>query len=181
MIFVAATAMALGLMLIPFDQNTLLKFLHYCFERPTEGWEGRGVIHRIAHFTLWAIVPFLVTWTVAVPAALRLRRPRPSRRCLGRQPGVLAALLGTVAVVFATALGVVMAFTFDPNLERGFIRTVDLGSILTAAMILGGWIAMAVGGRWRPEPTWIDRFGRFLGVSWLVAGLAGIYYLSGAL
>jgi hypothetical protein len=180
MILVAANAMALGLQRIPLDQTRPFEILPDYFETPEGGWEVRVVMLRIAEFTIWPVIPVLAAWTVAL-LALRLRGPRPSRRRLGRLPGAMAAILGTIAVGCATALGVVMALTFDPDLERGFVRTVDLGSILAGAMILGGWIAIAVGGRWRPEPTWLDRTGRVLGVSWIVAGLVGIYYLNGAL
>lgn len=30
------------------------------------------------------------------------------------------------------------------------------------------WLVLAVAGRWRPEPSWIDRSGRVLGVTWIV-------------
>jgi hypothetical protein len=180
MILVAATAAALALMMVPLDQVSPIEIVHDFFERPKGGWEVREVLNRIAQFTLWPVFPFIASWTVAL-LALWLRWPRHSRRRLGRQPGAMAAIVGTVAVGLATALGVVTSLTFDPDLERGFMRTSDLGSILAGAMILGGWIAMAVGGRWRPEPDWLDRFGRLLGVIWVVTGLLGLYYLSGAL
>jgi hypothetical protein len=34
--------------------------------------------------------------------------------------------------------------------------------------ILGAWSALAICGRWSPEPSWIDRLGRILGVFWIV-------------
>jgi hypothetical protein len=41
-------------------------------------------------------------------------------------------------------------------------------------------MTMALCGRWRPEPTWLDRWGRFLGATWVV--IAMIYgYFTGTL
>ncbi|MFI5459156.1 MAG: hypothetical protein ACHRXM_27320 [Isosphaerales bacterium] len=33
--------------------------------------------------------------------------------------------------------------------------------------VFGGWSALALSGRWRPEPSWIDVAGRITGVVWL--------------
>ena len=175
MILVAASASALALMLIPLGPgNTAFEALHDLFERPKGGWVIGEVLVSMVEFTTWAIVPFVATWTVAA-LAFQLRRPRLSRRRLGRQPGAMVVLLGTISVGLATAWGVVVALAFDRDPEHYFFFSATLGSILAGAMIIGGWIAMAVGGHWRPEPTWLDRFGRLLGVSWIVIGSAGIF------
>ena len=39
--------------------------------------------------------------------------------------------------------------------------------VLTAA----GWSVLIFDRRWRPEPSWIDRAGRCLGIYWLAAGV----------
>jgi hypothetical protein len=41
-----------------------------------------------------------------------------------------------------------------------------------AAAVAGIWSLLICDRRWRPEPTWIDRLGRCLGIYWLAAGLA---------
>jgi hypothetical protein len=33
------------------------------------------------------------------------------------------------------------------------------------------WLVAGAGGRWRPEPSWVDRAGRLLGVAWLILTL----------
>jgi hypothetical protein len=176
MILVAATAAALALMELPLQpDDTAFEILHRFFERPRGGWSFGAVVALIIGFTFWAIIPFVATWTVAA-FTFQLRRPRPPRGRVGRQPGAMAALLGTIAVSFSTAWGVVMELAFS-SFIREFLFIAGFASILAAAMIAGGWIAMAVGGRWRPEPTWLDRLGRLLGVSWIVAGLAVILSL----
>jgi hypothetical protein len=45
-----------------------------------------------------------------------------------------------------------------------FVYHVDVGFA-----ILGGWVALVLSGRWRPEPSWIDRAGRIIGVTWIAA------------
>jgi len=37
-----------------------------------------------------------------------------------------------------------------------------------ASAVGSAWLILFVGGRWRAEPGWIDRFGRLLGAVWLV-------------
>jgi hypothetical protein len=39
------------------------------------------------------------------------------------------------------------------------------------------WATLALGGRWRAEPSWIDRLGRIVGVAWMVMGVAAAYGL----
>jgi hypothetical protein len=40
--------------------------------------------------------------------------------------------------------------------------------------LLGGfgvvvaWITLVLVGRWRPEPTWLDRLGRAVGIVWIL-------------
>ena len=33
------------------------------------------------------------------------------------------------------------------------------------------WMALVLAGRWRRSADWIDRFGRILGVFWIISGL----------
>jgi hypothetical protein len=37
--------------------------------------------------------------------------------------------------------------------------------------VAGAWLALALAGWWRPEPSWVDRLGRALGLGWLFANL----------
>jgi hypothetical protein len=30
------------------------------------------------------------------------------------------------------------------------------------------WFTLVLTGRWRPEPSWVDRWGRALGCSWII-------------
>jgi hypothetical protein len=38
--------------------------------------------------------------------------------------------------------------------------------------VAGVWLALWISGRWRPEPGWIDRFGRLLGGFWVLSLVA---------
>jgi len=37
-----------------------------------------------------------------------------------------------------------------------------------AAGVAGAWLILMLAGWWRPEPSWIDRLGRVLGLFWVV-------------
>jgi hypothetical protein len=38
-------------------------------------------------------------------------------------------------------------------------------------VVAGAWLTLLLAGAWRPEPTWVDRAGRALGVGWIMAAL----------
>ncbi len=112
-------------------------------------------------------------WTVAV-IPLRLRRPRPPWRRLGRQPGFIAASAAALALtllilVIARAWmvkGVAAFFVGDIELSL-----VVLGPSLAGAAVLGSWTTLILGRRWRAEASWPDRLGRALGAYWIAMGL----------
>ncbi len=55
-------------------------------------------------------------------------------------------------------------------LGSGFIHasTVVVGYAQEVSFaVMGAWIALALSGRWRPEPSWVDRSGCLLGMLWL--------------
>ena len=102
----------------------------------------------------WSFVqPSLLIWFLAF-VAFRLRKPRPPLRVVALQPGMVALW----AVVFHEAIHTVFLTASD-----------GYGPDLWPEMVLGccvlpiAWGAMKLTGRWRPEPSWIDRLGRILG------------------
>ena len=99
---------------------------------------------------------------------LRLLPPRPPMRRVRRQPGFIASV--TSAFYLAD---LVVSFSFmrlarpSPWGVFGYlywIATPTVGSV-----ILLGWFVLAVSGRWQAERSWIDRFGRALGIGWIIA------------
>lgn len=129
---------------------------------------------------LRATTPCLASLGLAL-LACRLRPPRPSIRRIARQPGT-AALACSALVMAAEAAILLAARALKPALDRllpldpSFLTTPrqPLGLALatsifemTGPAVAIGWFGLLVGGRWRPEPTWIDRAGRCLGISWI--------------
>ncbi len=129
---------------------------------------------------IFAWGPVLTCWALAL-LALRLRPPRPARRRLFAPPGVAACFLATLLVGFGTVesawrsclvpdfvgVDVIHATPRIPELAR--VLQVGSTSATVGFGIAALWIWMTAAGRWRPEPHWIDRAGRILGVTWLVA------------
>jgi hypothetical protein len=54
--------------------------------------------------------------------------------------------------------------TFTRRHMSGFVYHIDVGFA-----VLGGWAVLVLSGRWRPEPSWIDRAGRIIGATWIGA------------
>jgi hypothetical protein len=142
---------------------------------------------------LWSCLvlasPFAMAWTLAI-LALRLRRPRPRWRRLVRQPGFIAGLMAAIVLAIRLAGFATMYWRVhnDPGLAvpairlgrpKGCIVAGNMGLLAfdtdhflgTLAMIglavASTWMLMLLGGRWRPERSWIDRAGRALGWFWI--------------
>jgi hypothetical protein len=141
--------------------------------------------------TIWAailaVLPVPAVWSIAL-FGLRLRRPRPALRRLVRQPGFVAA--GAVTLVAAVRMAgflVLIARTFGRttlgalydvwamSFFRGPIDVATLynsvyfasSAIGTSMAVAAAWLLLAVSGRWRSEPGWLDGLGRILGTFWI--------------
>jgi hypothetical protein len=113
-----------------------------------------------------------------------LLRPKDRTRLRYGAPGLLVHLVIWAAVAVWFVGQVVNAALFTLFGER--LRFYGVGwrfSVLQGlnsdfprdAMmaIVGGWLTLAVVGRWKPERAWDDRLGRFLGIVWLIFYLGG--------
>jgi hypothetical protein len=101
------------------------------------------------------VVPFLLILPLA-QLAFRIRRPRPPMNRALLQPGTAASValvLSFLALFELSALG----FLPPSPLVR---QAVGGGSVALA------WVVLAISGRWRREPGWIDRTGRLVGAAW---------------
>jgi hypothetical protein len=143
--------------------------------------------------TIWACIlaafPLPVLWSIAL-FALGLRPPRASLHRLVRQPGFVAA--GAVTLVAAIRLaGFLMLIArslgnrsstlgfFDGFILRDLFRgPVPVSAIYdsayfaatafgTSTAVAAAWLLLAVSGRWRSQPDWLDRLGRGLGIFWI--------------
>ena len=125
---------------------------------------------------LLPLLPCLATWSAAV-VVIRLVPPRPRRRRLVCQPGLVAAAVVTVTLLIESALLMASAkidgrfgrsspsdvATFGAN---GFVMLGHHAGWAVAA----SWLTLAFIGRWRSEASWIDRLGRALGFAWILIG-----------
>lgn len=113
------------------------------------------------------ISPGVATLTVAT-LILRLRKPRPTFRCLVRQPGMVATIASLVGLAGAImSWGYMLYHTGLLNPAWLNINFWARASIPTACTVIGSWLILALGGRWRAERSWIDRIGRVLGLYWI--------------
>jgi hypothetical protein len=145
-----------------FFQNELRVFL---IGRPKEDW-ALEVLDWMPMILL-GLFPRYVDLLMPAMLAIRLRRPRPTWRRLSRQPGVVACAAGTAAMA-AGCLIVAVRLLFNsptgPSFDSQGWLTVE--SRVPVA-ILASWLLLALSGRWRAEPGWVDRVGRFLGFYWV--------------
>ncbi len=141
---------------------------------------------------LLVAAPMAIFWTLAI-LGLRLRRPRERWRRLLRQPGLVACLAPLFVVLarlpgYATMRLRIVLLNTNINIRSPFFVIGERWServpwstdpvvfgfdqaLNTLAMIgvavAASWLLLAASGRWRAEPSWIDRAGRALGVYWI--------------
>jgi hypothetical protein len=117
---------------------------------------------------------------------LQLRPPRPRPRRLTRQPGFVACAAAAAGMTAGGISGIALAVLGQPHLRFlnnalfNLLPQIDLvptqvtsWSYVEAGItpaIVTAWIAQALGRRWRPEPTLLDRAGRVLGAYWILLG-----------
>jgi hypothetical protein len=136
------------------------------------------------------LVPLLACWTLAL-LLLRLRQPRPSLRRVMLQPGMTASCAVTLTIGIISCGYVVSQVLEYRQPTRGpwnsrAPRQQLLDSVpdLCVAIsrdsfshvgltVAGCWLIQAIGGRWRPVRSWIDRWGRWLGVLWMLVIVLG--------
>jgi hypothetical protein len=114
-----------------------------------------------------------VPWMAAM-IVIRLRRPRP--RVVRSQPGFIAC----VAVMASLLPGLAWFATIHhrPGFQRaqGFEQAWAIATQWTDTAGLGAWFALFLARRWRPEPSWIDRMGRALGLYWIILLVGMLLY-----
>ncbi len=136
-------------------------------------------------FLLMSPTPTLTSISVAL-LACRLRRPRPKLRRLFRQPGTVAItcvpllfVLQGALLLASLGLDLVIKRIWPPAPNPSSFSVTIPGSLATLFTVSGAgtviaacWLLLLAVGRWKPEPTWIDRSGRLLGVCWIAIDLA---------
>jgi hypothetical protein len=109
-----------------------------------------------------------------VPAVLilGLSRAQPSRRDAARGAGLVTCFVAVAASIlpilwFAGRVLDESRLPY-PNYSVAFNNVFGRWMIAAGPMILGAWIALAIQGRWLPNPTWTDRAGCALGSCFLL-------------
>jgi len=123
-----------------------------------------------------AVEPWLAALTVAF-IVIRLRRPRPPFRRLVRQPGMAACLaVLTLMAVNCVAVGTALAILGTPREEEALYGRFVMPILHKAGGgVAAVWLVMGLARVCRPEPGWIDRAGRLLGLCWVLIFLAGTW------
>lgn len=115
---------------------------------------------RFANLCLLNLLMFLIPGMLL----MRLRRPRPPWSDLRRQPGFLACALLSLFLAMLFLEMLPLSFLGPP--PRRLFMTVPW---LVSASVPIAWVVLALRGSWKPEPHWLDRLGRVVGVVWTIS------------
>ncbi len=122
--------------------------------------------------------------------SLSLRRPRPPVAQLARRPGFAACAAVMLSLAATSSLLVVYNFInrtvegqsplFNPpKLLLGLWMAMP---ITTGVSVMASWLTLALNKIWRPEPNWIDRSCRLIGLMWPLLALTqadGLFMILG--
>jgi hypothetical protein len=169
MSLIAATAIGLAIVKV-FAEESL----------PSDTWDPNVPWLSRKMDLVWAYIlvtlPCPTMWALTL-LILRLRRPRPDLRQIARQPGVTACGAVALTLLVRTIGLLIVGFRTGFDLTntnlivswQSWVRmysTMPMGAEMTIAVAVA-WVTLSLTGCWCPEPTWVDRAGRLLGVYWL--------------
>jgi hypothetical protein len=171
MVLIAATAVALvPISFVCNDPDTHLGLVD-------DGWPLWSI--WLFAWELNMLMSALVITSSAAILFLRLRSPRPRFSRICRQPGAAACLIILVATFYFFAqYGLLVCFYHAGGYEWNEAVTLIRWESVRAA--LAGWVDISIpivwlilwlGKFWRPEPSWIDRTGRVIGIYCTFASL----------
>lgn len=141
-----------------------------------------GIGHWLHLFEIgWPSCFAVALALVLIP--LRWRKPRPSVSRILRQPGTVASL-ATVGSMIACLVTTRIGETITKAANQPTPSKVVFGNSWYWSKAVGGismsvtgvWIALALGGRWSPERSWLDRTGRALGIYWLLVYFMNLFW-----
>jgi hypothetical protein len=119
-------------------------------------------------------VPFASSITIAL-LFLRLVRLHSSASRLAREPGFVACLAASMVLLVGGSMTFSGVSRNTSAPWRGLFFSDYFVYLLqpferaeVGFAVVASWLLITVGGRWRSEPTWIDRCGRALGVYWIM-------------
>jgi hypothetical protein len=131
---------------------------------------------------VFGLAPRYIALSMVCLLAMRLRRPRPNLRSLSRQPGAVACAAAAAAMAAGGIIVLTLMLCLDeqnyvqdhPEAEYPWLIVHSRISMAVPA----AWFILAWSGRWRSEPSWIDRTGRVLGAYWIGLLIYHCYLLS---
>ena len=122
---------------------------------------------------LLTYVGFCLAWAMM---GLRIREDRHTQsEIAGERPGFISCLAIAVGGAARWILTLIdeRNFTFNSRGERLLSGAEHgLSPYETAPVIIIAWITLWLSKGWSAEKTWTDRFGRALGIGFLIAGIA---------
>lgn len=132
--------------------------------RLVRGRTRGGEIVAVLDYAQSKYLPFAMTGTIALMAS-RLIPPRASFPRLARQPGAVACFVATLTISILAAW-VASVHLFRPG---RYHRPFGLWGycLYVSFAVISGWSCLALSGRWRAEPSWVDRAGRLIGMVWI--------------
>jgi hypothetical protein len=176
MILIAATALGMALLRLRISFADVAKFF---LELKPTSWVGRSYSAKvlIATGVLELIVPCFFSWTIGL-VVIRLLSPRPRLRRLLVQPGFVACAAFLAAALLAYAIAMATPTVRGRLVSRGSRWLLGYHGIASLICVQQGgwavfvaWLMLALSRRWIPEPSWVDRLGRVLGIFWMAAAL----------
>jgi hypothetical protein len=158
---IAVAAVSVGIALVRATAPTIDTIWRPPYVTYVPGTRNITVVYGLLSYVL----PFLAAWTPAL-LFLRLRQPRPRLRYVFRQPGTVACVAATLAMSIELFFVVPLLAFSSRFWEVESLFFVGYSPEVSFA-IIGSWSALALTGRARTEPGWIDLAGRITGAAWL--------------
>ena len=162
--------LALGLMVLRWIDAENDEIILWSFSR--EAWSKENIKQPL--FVLFLMIPPIVAGLTLALIPIRLLGPRPRLRRLACQPGFMASVTAASTLVFVCLpAATVLSVTGQAVGQDVILESFPFLVVIVGLAVVASWMTLMLGRRWRAEPSWIDRFGRIMGLFWIVAGMAG--------
>jgi hypothetical protein len=123
--------------------------------------------HAAANILLMAATMSLAVMVLArARSATLLTRPGPAA-CLAAAAAVVVMVTRLSLKTYAMLSGP----NYGPFLIRYIYPQVGGRGARVGFAVLGAWAALLMTRGWRPQPSWLDRAGRALGLAWIAMAL----------
>ena len=136
---------------------------------------GQDLGSRLAAGVLM-IWPWAAGLTIAV-FWMRLRKPRPTRRRMFRQPGMIACTSALLALCFCgMTVPACRAMMADWEYFRLIAYLFCLCPAFGGIAVASSWTIALLSGAWSRDSGWIDRLGTSLGIVWIAIAPFSLWF-----